>query len=200
MSKVYRNIQWLVFAQQAKANGDAFKQTQFDNHNPDYTESFLSVLMDRAAPRRSLWRPFDFMSIKNPQTPLQWTVWPAPLSVHQSAGLFFSFYFQSQAPTQRHSQSLTQPLPKQHGCPTNRSLSICLNIPPTPPPPPPPFPLGYDAIASKWKQKSGRQVGPMLFRSISGLRMVDLRIPIWLENQAEASLVSVSAVKWGSRL
>lgn len=143
---------------------------------------------------------FDFMSIKNPQTHPQWTVWPAPLSIHQSAGLFFSFYFQSQAPTQRHSQSPTRPLPKQHGGPTNRSLSICLNIPPTPPPPPPPFPLGYDAIASKWKQESGRQVGPMLFRSISGLRTVDLRIPIWFENQAEASLVSASAVQRGSRL
>ena len=35
MSKVYRNIQWLVLALQAKADGDAFKQTQFDNHNPD---------------------------------------------------------------------------------------------------------------------------------------------------------------------
>ena len=157
--------------------------------------------MDRAAPRRSLWRHLDFMSIKNPQTPPQWTVCSAPLSAHQSAGLFFSFYFQSQAPTQRHSQSPTWPLPKQHGCPTNRSLSICLNIPPPtpPPPPPPPFPLGYDAMASKWKQKSGQQVGPMLFRSISGLLMVDLRIPIWLENQAEASFVSVSAVQRGSR-
>lgn len=40
----------------------------------------------------------------------------------------------------------------------------------------------------------------MLPRSVSGLLTLDRRIPEWLENEAEVSLVSASAGRRGSRL
>lgn len=52
----------------------------------------------------------------------------------------------------------------------------------------------------KWKQEQGRQVGAMLFRSVSGLPTRYRKIPKRLENEAEVSLVSASAVQGENRL
>lgn len=76
-------------------------------------------------------------------------------------------------------------------CSTNRSSSICLSAPP----PPPQLPRAMTPFLPKWKQEQGRQVGPMLFRCVSGLLTVYRKIPKRLENEAEVSLVSTSAVQ-----
>lgn len=64
-----------------------------------------------------------------------------------------------------------------------------------PPPPPPQLPRAMTTFLPKWKQEQGRQVGPMLFRSVSGLLTVYRKIPKRLENEAEVSLVFASAVQ-----
>lgn len=64
-----------------------------------------------------------------------------------------------------------------------------------PPPPTPQLPRAMTPFSPKWKREQGRQVGPMLFRSVSGFPTDDRKIPTWLENEAEVSLVSVSAVQ-----
>lgn len=66
---------------------------------------------------------------------------------------------------------------------------------PPPPPPAPRLPGAMTLFLPKWKQERRRQVGPMLFRSVSGLPTLRRKIPKRLENEAEVSLVSASAVQ-----
>lgn len=92
----------------------------------------------------------------------------APLIQLHSTSLFFPFLFSMAGP--RRSQPPSQLLAKQHGCSTNRSSSIC----PAAPPPSPPLssPRAMTPFFPKWKQEQGRQVGAMLFRSVSGFLTV----------------------------
>lgn len=61
--------------------------------------------------------------------------------------------------------------------------------------PPLQLPRAMMPFFPKWKQEQGRQVGPMLFRSVSGFPTANRKIPTWLENEAEVSLVFASAVQ-----
>lgn len=75
------------------------KKNTFYNQNPDETESFqYSFYRDPrglCSSKKKLVKTFGLHEYKNPPDSLS-----VALSRHQSASLFFSFYFQSQAPTQ----------------------------------------------------------------------------------------------------
>ena len=92
------------------------------------------VICLSGAPASWLFGHLDLITVENEVQ--RHTSHPHPLPVcsallrgHHSARLFFSFYFQAQASTQRRSQSLTPTLPKHRGRSANGSSSICLETP-----------------------------------------------------------------------